>query len=138
MREVERTRFVDAKPAELDATLSPSALLEAEGTFTVVDTEATDEGQRVVARGGGVEAVFVFEPRSDGYDYRQVGERGPFQSMATTLTYTARDHGSDVTARSSVSLGLPLAPVTDRIAAWKRRGELDRLLDGIESVTQDR
>jgi len=128
MREVERTQFVAAKPAELDATLSPSTLLEAEGTFTVVDT---DDGQRVVARGGGVEAVFVFEERTDGYDYRQVGDRGPFDSMETTLTYTARDHGSDVTVRSSVSLGLPLAPVTDRVAAWKRGGELDRLLENI-------
>ena len=130
MREVERTRFVDAKPAELDRALSPSAVLEAEGTFTVVDTEATEEGQRVTARGG-VETVFVFESRGDGYDYRQVGDRGPFESMETTLTYAARDHGSDVTVRSSVSLGLPLAAVTDRVAAWKRRGELDRLLDGI-------
>jgi len=131
MREVERTQFVDAKPAELDATLSPSAVLEAEGTFTVVDTEPVEEGQRVVARGGGVEAVFVFEQRTDGYDYRQVGDRGPFDSMETTLTYAARDHGSDITVRSSVSLGLPLAPVTDRIAAWKRRGELERLLETI-------
>ena len=131
MREVERTRFVDAKPAELDAILSPSTLLEAAGTFTVVDTEAIDEGQRVVARGGGVEAMFVFEERPDGYDYRQVGDRGPFQAMETTLTYAARDHGSDVTVRSSVSLGLPLAAVTDRIAAWKRRSELERLLDTI-------
>lgn len=136
MREVERTRFVAAKPAELDRTLSPSALLEAEGTFTVVDTEAVDGGQRVTARGGGVEAVFAFESRTDGYDYRQVGDRGPFESMETTLTYAARDHGSDVTVRSAVSLGLPLAAVTDRIAAWKRRGELDRLLDGIGSATE--
>ena len=48
MREVERTRFVAAKPAELDRTLSPSALLEAEGTFTVVDTSMTVTEVRVV------------------------------------------------------------------------------------------
>jgi hypothetical protein len=134
MREVERTGFVDATPDELDRTLSPSTVLDAEGTFTVVETADTDEGQRVTARGGGVEAVFVFETLSDGLHYRQVGESGPFEAMATTLTYEARDHGSDVTARSSVSLGLPLAPVTDRIAAWKRGGELERLLDGLAAV----
>jgi len=134
MREVERARFVDAKPDELDRVLSPRVLLEGEGTFTVVDTDAIENGQRVTARGGGVEAVFVFEQRADGYDYRQGGDRGPFESMATTLTYAARDHGSDVTVHSSVSLGLPLAPVTDRIAAWKRRGELDRLLDAVEAA----
>lgn len=128
MREVERTAFVPAQPAELDRALSPATILEHEGTFTVATTEQTDEGTRVRASGGGVEAVFLFEPRPDGYDYRQVGDTGPFESMETTITYSARDHGSDVTARSTVSLGLPL---TGRIAAWKRGGELDRLLDGL-------
>ncbi|GGN85159.1 MULTISPECIES: SRPBCC family protein [Haloarcula] len=131
MREVVQTRFVDATPAELERVLSPSTVLEAEGTFTVVATADTDEGQRVTARGGGMEAVFEFEDRADGLHYRQVGEQGPFEAMETTLTYVARDHGSDVTVRSSVGLGLPLASLTDRIAAWKRRGELDRMLDGL-------
>jgi len=131
MREVERRQFVDAKPAELEASLSPSTVLEAEGTFTVVATTDTDDGQRVTARGGGVEAEFAFERLPDGLHYRQVGSQGPFEAMETTLTYAARDHGSDVTVRSSVSLGLPLPSVTDRIAAWKRGGELDRLLDGL-------
>jgi hypothetical protein len=36
-----------------------------------------------------------------------------------------------VTARSAVSLGLPVPALTDRVAAWKRRGELERLLDGL-------
>lgn len=129
MREVERTRFVDATPPELEQSLSPSTILDAEGTFGVVGTEETDDGQRVTARGGGVEAVFVFQIGEGRIDYRQVGEQGPFESMETTLTYTAQDHGSEVTARSTVSLGLPVTAITDRIAAWKRRGELDRLLD---------
>ncbi|MBX0321882.1 SRPBCC family protein [Halomicroarcula sp. F13] len=131
MREVVQTRFVDATPAELERALSPSTVLEAAGTFTVVETEAVDDGQRVTARGGGMEAVFEFEDRTDGLRYRQVGQQGPFEAMETTVTYTARDHGSEVTVRSSVSLGLPLASLTDRVAAWKRRGELDRMLDGL-------
>jgi hypothetical protein len=134
MREVERTGFVDATPAELERTLSPSTVLEAEGTFTVVDTTDTDGDTHVTARGGGMEVVFVFETLSDGVRYRQVGDSGPFESMETTLTYAARDHGSEVTVRSAVSLGLPLSPVTDRIAAWKRGGEVGRLLDGLAEV----
>lgn len=133
MREVERRQFVDAKPAELDDRLSPATVLEAEGTFSVVGTRDTDDGMRVTARGGGVEAEFVFERLADGLHYRQVGSVGPFEAMETTLTYAARDHGCDVTVRSAVSLGLPLSPLTDRIAAWKRRGELDRLLDRLET-----
>lgn len=131
MREVERTRFVDATPAELRRALSPATILEAEGTFTVVETADSDGETRVTARGGGIVAEFAFEAREDGYQYRQVGENGPFEAMETTLTYTASDHGSEVTAHSTVSLGLPLAVATDRVAAWKRRGELKRLLSGL-------
>lgn len=131
MREVERTRFVDATPAELERRLSPSTVLEAEGTFTVVETDDTAEGTRVTARGGGMEAVFVFESLEAGLHYRQVGQSGPFEAMETTLSYTARDHGSEVTVHSTVSLGLPLTTITDRLAAWKRRGELERMLDGL-------
>jgi hypothetical protein len=79
-------------------------------------------------------AEFEFEPREDGYQYRQVGANGPFEAMETTLTYAASDHGSEVTVRSAVSLGLPLAAVTDRVAAWKRRGELKRLLAGLAAA----
>ncbi|MFB6108620.1 MAG: SRPBCC family protein, partial [Haloplanus sp.] len=61
--------------------------------------------------------------------YTQEGAAGPFDAMETRLVVAAADEGARVTARSSVSLGLPLAPVTDRVAAWKRRGELRRLLD---------
>lgn len=113
MREVERTRFVDATPAELSRALSPITVFKAEGTFSVVETAETHGETRVTARGGGIVAEFAFE------------------AMETTLTYAASDHGSEVTARSSVSLGLPLAVVTDRVAAWKRRGELKRLLSGL-------
>ncbi|WP_245180534.1 SRPBCC family protein [Haloarcula amylovorans] len=129
MREVERTRFVAATPAELARSLSPATVLDHEGTFSVVESEESDAGQRVTARGGGVEAVFVFEERGDALYYRQIGEQGPFESMETTLTYQSKDHGSEVAVRSAVGLGLPLSSLTDRIAAWKRGGELDRLLD---------
>lgn len=131
MREVERTAFVDATPAELERALSPTTVLDAEGTFAVVETAEADGETHVTARGGGMEVVFVFEARDDGLSYRQVGDNGPFEAMETTLTYAPRDHGSEVTVRSAVSLGLPLSPVTDRVAAWKRGGELERLLDGL-------
>jgi len=131
MREVERTGFVDATPAELDRHLSPRRVIEHEGTFSVVDTDRTGEETRVSARGGGMQVVFAFEQRTDGLDYRQVGAEGPFETMSTTLTYESERHGSEVTVRSTVGLGLPLAAITDRVAVWNRRGELDRLLDGL-------
>ncbi|MFB6309460.1 MAG: SRPBCC family protein [Haloarculaceae archaeon] len=130
MREVEVSRFVRATPAELERYLSPAAIIEHEGTFTVVDS---DDGQ-VTARGGGMEVVFAFEERDTGYRYRQVGDRGPFETMTTTLTYEPENEGSTVRARSSVSLGLPVASVTDRVAAWKRRGELRRALEELATA----
>jgi hypothetical protein len=55
--------------------------------------------------------------------------------MTTDLTVAAEDEGSRVTARSAVSLGLPVPALTDRIATWKRQGELKRLLDALAAAT---
>jgi hypothetical protein len=137
MRTVEVTREVPATVVAVDRGLSPATIIEAEGTFTVVDVAERDDGlTTVTGRGGGIQAAFTFEPLEDGYRYRQEGDAGPFETMDTTLTRERADGGARLTARSSVSLGLPLAPVTDRIAGWKRRGELGRLLDTLAEELQ--
>ena len=132
MRTVEVSRFVRATLPEVERQLTPAAIVEYEGTFTVLDVEETDEDGEtrwvVTGRGGGViEARFSFEEREDGYVYRQEGEAGPFEEMETRLSLARRDEGVEVTATSSVSLGVSL-PLVDRVAAWKRKGELKRAL----------
>lgn len=128
MRTVEVSRFVRATLPEVERRLTPAAIVEYEGTFSVLDVEETDAGRVVTGRGGGViEARFSFEEREDGYAYRQEGEAGPFEEMETRLSLARRDEGVEVTATSSVSLGVPL-PLVDRVAAWKRKGELERAL----------
>jgi len=127
---VEVSRFVRATPAELARALTPERLVSAEGTFEVVAVEETDGGALVSARASGVGVELRFEAREDGLWYEQAGGAGPFEAMETTVTYARENEGSRVTARSSVSLGLPL-PLVDRVAAWKRRGELARALDRI-------
>jgi carbon monoxide dehydrogenase subunit G len=134
MREVTVSRFVGATRPAVERALDPATILEAEGTFSVVDTEATDDGTVVTARTTGMEAVFVFSEREDGYQYHQRGESGPFSTMETTLTLASEDEGTRVTMTSDVSLGLPLTALTDRVAGWKRRGELERALD---TLTED-
>ncbi len=136
MREVEASRFVTATLPELERALSPSDVIEHEGTFTVAEVTETDDAQRVTARAGGMEVTFVVEERDDGYYYAQLGDQGPFESMATTVTFARRNEGTDVTMRSTVSLGLPLSALTDRIAAWKRRGELERALDNVAAAVE--
>lgn len=126
MRTVEVSRFVRATPAEIERVLDPATLVGYEGTFTVTDTETVDEGVRVFAGEGRMMASFLFEDREDGLAYEQ--EHGPLEGMLTTVTYESENEGSRVRARSSVSLGVPPAAITDRIAAWKRRGELRRAL----------
>lgn len=125
---MEVSRFVGATLPAVERQLSPAAIVEYEGTFTVMDVEETGDGWIVTGRGGGLlEARFVFEEREDGYVYRQEGDTGPFEEMETTIRLSRRDEGVDVTARSAVSLGVPL-PLVDRVAAWKRKGELRRAL----------
>lgn len=129
MRTVETSRFIQAHRGEVERLLTPETVIDYEGTFTVVDVESTDGATAVDARAGGglIEARFLFEAREDGLTYRQDGRAGPFDAMETTVTVAPENEGVRVTMQSSVSLALPL-PFADRVAAWKRRGELKRAL----------
>lgn len=128
MREIERSRFVSMTPRELDRVLSPARIVEYEGSFSVDSTADTDDGTLVTVSGPGIEFTLRFEPLDNGFYYTQGGEAGPFESMETWLTVRSENEGSRVSMRSRVSIGVPL-PFADRIAAWKRRGELSRALD---------
>jgi carbon monoxide dehydrogenase subunit G len=131
MREVEVSAFVPAPPAAVERALTPAAAVEYEGSFEVLDVTETDEGQTVTAGARGLRMQLDFEERDDGLTYRQRGNGGPFDAMETEITVEPENEGSRVTARSAVSLGLPVTAVTDRVAAWKRRGELRRALDAL-------
>lgn len=128
MREVAVDRFVAATPAEIERALTPAALVEYEGSFDVLDVETDGDATVVTAGASGVGVTLRFEPRDGGLTYEQVGDAGPFDAMWTEVAWTPENEGSRVTAESGVSLGLPVRSVTDRVAAWKRRGELKRAL----------
>jgi ligand-binding SRPBCC domain-containing protein len=139
MREVELSRFVPATPPAVERALTPAAVVEYEGSFRVRGIEETADGTIVTAGSRRLTFALRFESRDDGLYYTQEDEAGPFEEMETRLTVAPEDEGSRVTARSSVSLGLPAARVTDRVAAWKRRGELRRALDALaEDVGRSR
>lgn len=132
MRTVEVSRFVAIQPDVVERALTPATVVEYEGTFEPVDIEEQDDGStRVTAVAGGLQAMFVFEPTPDGLRYMQEGDQGPFDVMETEWTYHPEDQGVRVVARSTVSLGLPFRSLTDRIAAWKRKRELDRAIDAL-------
>ncbi|MDH5021034.1 SRPBCC family protein [Halobacterium rubrum] len=145
MREVERTRRVGGTPAEVQRLLSPTTIVDWEGSFDVFDVQdagsvaetaetAGDDGTVVTAGGTGVKLRLLFTELADGYRYEQLGNGGPFDEMTTRLTVEPQDEGALVTARSVVELGTRV-PFADRIAAWKRGGELDRLLASIDAET---
>jgi ligand-binding SRPBCC domain-containing protein len=136
MREVEVSRFVRAPPPALRRHLSPAAVVESEETFAVREVHDLDDATLVTAAGGGLQLSLRFEPRDDGLYYTQEGQEGPFAAMETWLTVAPEDEGSRVTARSRVSLGLPFAALTDRVAAWKRRGELERALANLAAAVE--
>jgi len=134
MREIERSRFVSAMPRELLDTLAPARIVEYEGSFSVEsvqragDAGGGGEATLVTVSGPGIAFELRFEPIEGGYYYTQAGEAGPFAAMETWLTVTPENEGARVTIRSAVSIGLPL-PFSDRLAAWKRNGEVERALD---------
>lgn len=134
MRTVTVTGRVGGPPAAVLDALDPMTIVDAEGTFSALDRRETDGRTQVVARGGGMEVVFEFTETDAGYEYEQLGGDGPFETMRTTLSVTPEDEGSLLRMESTVSLGLPFSGLTDRIAAWKRRGELQRAIDAIDDA----
>ncbi|AGB30965.1 polyketide cyclase/dehydrase [Natrinema pellirubrum DSM 15624] len=134
MREVTVSRVVAAAPTELSAWLEPATIVEAEGSFAVERVEERGDATVVVASGPGIQLPLRFEDRDGSIYYTQESERGPFSAMGTRLEVESVDHGrTRLTARSTVELAAPL-PFGDRIAAWKRRGELTNLLESAETA----
>jgi hypothetical protein len=133
MSTVEVSRFVQALPAAVERALTPAAVVEYEGSFQVRDVTETDDGWVVTAGRAGVELSLRFESREDGLYYEQAGEAGPLDRMETTLSLEPENEGTLVTARSTVDAGMPLSAVTDRLAAWKRKGELKRALRALSA-----
>ena len=131
MTSVEVSRFVPALPAEVERALTPAAVVEYEGSFEVRDVAERDGEWVVTAGRAGVELTLRFERRDDGLFYEQQGDAGPLDRLETTLSLAPENEGTRVTARSEVEAGMPLPSVTDRIAAWKRKGELERALDAL-------
>ena len=121
------SRFVQAPPTAVDPLLSPIGLMDAEGSFEVRDVTDTDEGTEVTVGGYGLELTFRFTEREDGIAYEQVS--GPLRVLETTVTYAPENEGTRLTARSRVAVGGP--ELIDRLAAWKRRGELRRALRAV-------
>lgn len=129
MREVTVDRFLAATPPEVERALAPGVVVEYEGSFRVLEVDEREDATFVTAGARGIGVSLRFEPRDDGLYYEQQDDAGPFDEMWTELSWANENEGTRVTAQSGVSLGLPLRSVTDRVAAWKRRGELERALD---------
>jgi hypothetical protein len=130
MHEVEVSEFVPARPPAVHRVLSPAAVVAAEGTFDVTGSREDDAGTAIVASAPGVTVLLRFEDRDSGLAYVAEGAVGPFDHLETEVAVDSERNGSRITMRSTVSLNLPL-PFADRIAAWKRRGELQRALDAL-------
>jgi len=136
MREITVDRFVAARPHEVTDALSPAAIVEFEESFNVLDIEERETGTVVTAGARGLTLALRFESTDEGIRYEQVDDAGPLEEMWTELSWAPENEGTRVTARSGVTLGLPLAAVTDRVAAWKRRGELKRALRNLAAEAE--
>lgn len=130
MREVTVSRVVDATPDELSAWADPPTIVEAEGSFTVDGVDERGDAVIVVASGPGMRLTLRFEDRDGAIYYTQEGDQGPFSHTETWIDLESAADGTRVTIRSSVSLAAPL-PFGDRIAAWKRKSEVNRLLEAL-------
>ena len=137
MREVTLDRVIEASRPVVTRALDPASVVEYEDSFDVraVRDDAGDDSETVVVADGGRFVSLAYRFR-DGDDddltchYELPGDDGPFSEMETWIRLDAVDGGTWVRARSEVGLDVPF-PFGDRIAAWKRRGELRRLLTNL-------
>jgi hypothetical protein len=137
MRTVELSRQIDASPPVVDRALGPADVIAYEGSFEVFEIEERADDWLVVAGASGLRLTLRFEQRDHGVFYEQEQAEGqPLETMQTTITYGAADHGTTVTATSEVRRGLPPTALSDRRAAWKRKGELDRALDSLAEAVE--
>lgn len=122
MREVEASAFVLARPPAVHRTLSPAAVVAAEGTFEVAGSREEDGETVITASAPGVTVLLRFHPRENGLAYTAEGEVGPFDHLETEVEVDPEKNGSRITMRSTVSLNLPL-PFADRIEVEERQLE---------------
>ena len=134
MRTIEVSRVLEASPPTVERALDPARIVEYEGSFAVREIDEREDDWLVTVGATGLELPLRFEELARGYYYEQLASGQPLDEMETTIAWEPVDQGTRVTATSSVSMGLPPAALTDRIAAWKRRGELERAL---ESLAED-
>lgn len=129
MREVTASRSVAASPPIVRRLLTPERVVAAEGSFRVRDVDEREDDTVVTASRAGVGMRLRFTEREDGLAYELVA--GPVERLATTYTVEPQDGGAALSASSTVAVGGP--SILDRVAAWKRRGELDRALADLAS-----
>ena len=132
MRTVEVSQEFETKPSAVGRALDPTSVVEYEGSFNVLDVEDRGEDYLIIAGGSGLQMTLRFEEHEQSVFYElEEAEGQPLATMETTISYRGTDDGTAVTAVSEVSMGLRPAAVTDRLAAWKRKSELQRALDAL-------
>jgi hypothetical protein len=132
MRTVEVSQEFETRPSVVGQVLDPATVIECEGSFSVLDVEDRGEDYLIVAGGSGLQMTLRFEEDKQSVFYELEDAEGqPLETMETTISYRETDDGTAVTAVSEVSMGLRPAAITDRLAAWKRKSELERALNAL-------
>jgi len=115
-------------PEELEAKLSPRAIVEHAGTYQVVSVEEGVDATTVAVENDQFDAVLEFTEVDGGYVYRQV-EDGPFAEMQTWITVEEGDEegSARLALTSEFTFGGRFAFLKDWLASSTRRQELERL-----------
>lgn len=131
MKEVETTAELDAPRELVEDLLTPSDIIEYEGTYEVAGVGEAEDGRREVhASTDNIDTAFAFEELPNGYAFEQTGEE-PFEKLYTTITVFGEDGSVEVIAKSEFTFGGWASVVLDWFAAGSRQSELQRMLLGL-------
>jgi hypothetical protein len=137
MKEVETTAELDAPRELVEELLTPSDIIEYEGTYEVDGVGEAEDGRKEVhASAENIDTAFAFEELPNGYAFEQTGGE-PFQEQYTTITVYGEDGSVEVVARSEFTFGGWTAVVLDWFAAGSRQSELQRMLLGLAKAIDE-
>jgi hypothetical protein len=137
MKEVETTAELDAPRELVEELLTPSDIIEYEGTYEVAGVGEAEDGRREVhASADNIDTAFAFEELPNGYAFEQTGE-DPFEQQYTTITVFGEDGSVEVVAKSEFTFGGWASAVLDWFAASSRQSELQRMLLGLAKAIDE-
>ena len=131
MKEIEASASVLVPADEIEAQLTPEAIVDYAQAYEIVDAEDDGDVRVLYLESEEFDLTLEFSELERGYEYRQRGSEGPFEEMSTRITFEEHDDRTEISAHSAFTFGGILRFVLDHFAVKYRIDELERTVGNL-------